>query len=133
MRRFSLFKVILYTRAGFSVAYGFPKPRSAYSVTYVDQIVRLQNQCRRAEQRTWSGHSVFATEGLCITPDKAIFFFFFCQPKSSLVFFLFLHERMLWYSLEAPRGGVSNEYPQHVFSWRNIKKNIFHGLLNVKY
>ena len=31
---------------------------------------------------------------------------------------------MLWYSLEAPLRGASNEYPQHIFSWRN-KKNIF--------
>ena len=30
---------------------------------------------------------------------------------------------MLWYSLEAPRRGTSNEYPQHMFSWIN-KKNI---------
>ena len=30
---------------------------------------------------------------------------------------------MLWYSLEAPRRGASNEYPQHMFLWRN-KKNI---------
>ena len=30
---------------------------------------------------------------------------------------------MLRYSLEAPRRGASNEYPQHMFSWRN-KKNI---------
>ena len=28
------------------------------------------------------------------------------------------------YSLEAPRQGASNEYPQHMFSWRN-KKNIY--------
>ena len=32
---------------------------------------------------------------------------------------------MLWYSLEAPRRGTSNEYPQHMFSWRN--KKIFTG------
>ena len=30
---------------------------------------------------------------------------------------------MLWYSLEAPHLGTFNEYPQHMFSWRN-KKNI---------
>ena len=30
---------------------------------------------------------------------------------------------MLWYSLEAPCQGTSNEYPQHMFLWRN-KKNI---------
>ena len=29
---------------------------------------------------------------------------------------------MLWYTLEAPRRGASNEYPQHMFSWRNKKK-----------
>ena len=29
---------------------------------------------------------------------------------------------MLWYSLEVPHWGASNEYPQHMFSWRN-KKN----------
>ena len=28
------------------------------------------------------------------------------------------------YSLEAPHRGASNEYPQHMFSWRN-RKNIF--------
>ena len=28
---------------------------------------------------------------------------------------------MLWYSLEAPRRGASNEYPQHMFSLRNKK------------
>ena len=30
---------------------------------------------------------------------------------------------MLWYSLEAPRRGASNEYLQHIFSW-SIKKDI---------
>ena len=41
-----------------------------------------------------------------------------------LIAFLFLHENICCgYSLEAPRWGASNEYPQHMFSWRN-KKNI---------
>ena len=31
---------------------------------------------------------------------------------------------MLWYSLEVPHQDTSNEYPQHMFLWRN-KKNIF--------
>ena len=30
---------------------------------------------------------------------------------------------MLWYSIEAPQRGTSNEYPQHMFLLRN-KKNI---------
>ena len=39
-----------------------------------------------------------------------------------IIFFLFLHENICcWYSLEAPRRGASNEYQQHMFSWRNKK------------
>ena len=41
-------------------------------------------------------------------------------------FFLFLHKNliiyMLWYSLEVPHWGTSNEYPQHMFLWR-IREN----------
>ena len=34
--------------------------------------------------------------------------------------FLFLHENICCgYPLEAARRGASNEYPQHMFSWRN--------------
>ena len=41
-----------------------------------------------------------------------------------LIFFLFLDENICCgYSLEAPRRGASNEYPQHTFSSRN-KQNI---------
>ena len=48
----------------------------------------------------------------------------FFNPKV-LIFFLFHHENICCgYSLEAPRQGASNEYPQHMFSWRN-KKNIY--------
>ena len=39
-----------------------------------------------------------------------------------LIFFLLLHENICCgYSLEAPHRGASNEYPQHMFSWRNKK------------
>ena len=41
-----------------------------------------------------------------------------------LISFLFLHKIICCgYSLEAPCRGASNEYPQHMFLWRN-KKNI---------
>ena len=41
-----------------------------------------------------------------------------------LISFLFLHENICCgYLLEVPQRGASNEYPQHMFSWRN-KKNI---------
>ena len=37
-----------------------------------------------------------------------------------IIFFLFLHENIYCgYSLEAPYWGASNEYPQHMFSWRS--------------
>ena len=39
-----------------------------------------------------------------------------------IIFFLFLHENIrCGYSLEAPRWGASSEYPQHMFSWRNME------------
>ena len=39
-----------------------------------------------------------------------------------IIFFLFLKENICCgYSLEAPQGGASNEYPQHMFSLRNKK------------
>ena len=38
----------------------------------------------------------------------------------SVIFISFLHENIYCgYSLEAPRWGASNEYPQYMFSWRN--------------
>ena len=44
--------------------------------------------------------------------------------RKMLISFLFLHENICCgYSLEASQQGASNEYPQHMFSWRN-KKNI---------
>ena len=40
-----------------------------------------------------------------------------------LIFFLFLHKNICCgYLLDAPKWGASNEYPQHMFLWRN--KNI---------
>ena len=57
-----------------------------------------------------------------IATDRALFFI-----RKMLISFLLLHENICCgYSLEAPRRGArgaSNEYPQHMFSWRN-KKNI---------
>ena len=39
-----------------------------------------------------------------------------------IIFFLFLHKNICCgCSLEVPQWGASNEYPQHMFSWRNKK------------
>ena len=52
-----------------------------------------------------------------IATDKALFFI-----RKMLISFLFLHKNICCgYSLEAPCWGASNEYPQHMFSWRNKK------------
>ena len=37
------------------------------------------------------------------------------------IFLISSRKHMLWYSLEAPCRGTSNEYPQHMFLWRNKK------------
>ena len=43
--------------------------------------------------------------------------------KYSVIFFLFLHENICYgYSLEAPRRGASNVYPQHMFFYGEIRK-----------
>ena len=43
--------------------------------------------------------------------------------RKMLISFLFLHENICYgYSLEVPHQGISNEYPQHMFFWRNKKK-----------
>ena len=40
-----------------------------------------------------------------------------------IMFLLFLHENICCgYSVEVPHRGTSNEYSQHMFSWRNKKK-----------
>ena len=62
------------------------------------------------------GLQLYVSTGL----DKMLFF----NPKV-LIFFLFLHENIsCGYPSEATRRGASNEYLQHMFSWRN-KKNIY--------
>ena len=47
----------------------------------------------------------------------------FCQPKILDIFLISPWKHMLWFSIEAPQRGTSNEYPQHMFLWRS-KKNI---------
>ena len=37
------------------------------------------------------------------------------------------------YSLEVPLGSTSNEYPQHMFLFRNKKKNIWSYTTNYKF
>ena len=62
-------------------------------------------------------NSVFRENNIAL--DKLLFF-----NQKVMIFFLFLHKNICCgYSLEAHWRGASNEYPQHMFSWRN-KKNV---------
>ena len=72
-------------------------------------LVILENKC------------VYALKGYYfIALDKALFF-----SQKVAIFFLFLDINICCgYSLEAPRRGTSNEYPQCMFSSRN-KKTIY--------
>ena len=59
------------------------------------------------------------------TPDPTALVKAFFQPKSADMFSYFSKKNICsGYSLEAPRRGASNEYPQHMFSWKN-KKNVY--------
>ena len=55
-----------------------------------------------------------------------------CFIRKVLIFFLFIYENICCgYSLEVLCGGASNEYPQHMFSWRNKKNVIWIPLLSI--
>ena len=65
--------------------------------------------------------SALKTPFLIIATDKALFFI-----RKMLISFLFLDENICCgHSLEAPRRGASNEYPQHMFSSRNKNNNMW--------
>ena len=54
-----------------------------------------------------------------IAPDKMLFFHWYVW-----IFFLFFRKNICCgYSLEVPQGGTSNEYTQHMFTWRNKETN----------
>ena len=47
------------------------------------------------------------------------------EDKNSDIFHNSAQKHSLWYSLEPPRRGGSNEYPQSMFMSRNKKNNIY--------
>ena len=67
----------------------------------------------------WADNSNFHKSHIDISSRLGTFF----QPKSTDIFLIFPHKHMVWYSLEMPHWGTSNEYPQHMFPCKN-KKNI---------
>ena len=44
-----------------------------------------------------------------------VVFFFFSKTKNYDIFAISPEKHILWYSLEVPRRGASNEYPKHTF------------------
>ena len=51
------------------------------------------------------------------TPDSAF-------PRTLYIFLISRQKHVCGYSLEAPRRGASNEYPQHMF-WSSNKKTVY--------
>ena len=47
------------------------------------------------------------------------------------IFLISPQKHVLWYTLEAPHQGASNEYSQHMFLWRNEKNINTFGLKKV--
>ena len=79
---------------------------------------------------TWQSRPVLASD---FPLQEHVSFVNFLRCHSSYPQNIFLippWKLMLWYSLEAPRWGASNEYPQYMFLWRN-KKNIIRWKLNL--
>ena len=75
-----------------------------------DAVLRYSYKCIQGFRHTL---------GKFLAPDKVLF----CSYKN-IDIFLFLQENVCCgYSLDIPRWGTSNEYPQHTFLWKN-KKNI---------
>ena len=60
--------------------------------------------------------SSVSAAGNSITPAKDFFGFFSTQSIDILIS---PENICCGYSLEAPRRGTSNEYPLHMFSWKN--------------
>ena len=99
---------------------------------YVSHIVRkwslyiwetVKVQIHLHSQRVWSWHCLllYSTVSIdhssrYIALDKALF-----STKKCLYFSYYSTKMCCGYSLEAPRQGTSNEYPQHMFSSRNKK------------
>ena len=48
-----------------------------------------------------------------------------CQIKISVIFHIYAQNTDCGYSLEPPRRGGSNEYPQSIFLSRNKKNNVY--------
>ena len=92
---------------------------STVSNDFVCQQWRPWSDCRCAgwAEPSLSAHRPF----LMARPISQATFF---HPESTNIPLVSLQNHMLWYSLELPHQGTSNEYPQCIFLWKN-KRNIY--------
>ena len=93
-----------------------------YIHTYIRDPIRLR--LRHLYQVEFCSFIVrYPTAGASVYSGRISSFVLFFQPQIFNIFLNFLQKHRLWYSLEVPQWGTSNEYQQHMFCWRN-KKNI---------
>ena len=91
---------------------------SGFSRTRVNLKLSAKSECLASGRLLVQSQLYYVTSDIALV--KAFFFF---QSKSIDIFLISPRKQYCGYSLEAPRRGASNEYPQHMFSWR--KKNIY--------
>ena len=65
------------------------------------------------ESTVYVNVSYFSMKTLCLYSLEAPDHIFLISPQKNIC---------CGYSLEAPQWGASNEYPQHMFLWKNLKK-----------
>ena len=89
-----------------------------YDKTSILERIPVLSYCKDPDQTEQAHRLPCKTKMSCIHSNRQGAFFI----RKMLISFLFLHENTCCgYSLEAPHWGTSNEYPQHMFSWRNKK------------
>ena len=94
-------------------------PLSHYTVSDGTSPSSSSNEYHKKQKWQYVSFAcIFISWPTQIALDKAYFFY------QNVFFFSYFYMTCCGYSLEAPHRGASNEYPQHMFSWRN-KKSIY--------
>ena len=93
-------------------------------------LIRPNQQCRVKNSKVSSRHMWTANVQIRDQVSKMHISKLQIRGGNRILFFLLLDENICCgYSLEVPRRGASNEYPQHMFLLRNKK---YIGIFRIK-